>query len=49
MSVKVKNTIKNLIMVLSLPFFLVISSYFIEFIMQLGRLVGTLIRIIMSL
>ena len=49
MPIRVKKILKILIIIISLPIIIPIVSYLLEFIMQLGRIVGTIIRIIMNL
>ena len=49
MSIKVKGILKTILIIVSLPFVAIIFNNIINFIMQLGRIFGTLIRIIMEL
>lgn len=49
MPIKVKRLLKILSIILLFPVVLLSTSYLLEFIMQLGRIVGTIIRIIMNL
>ena len=49
MSFKIIKISKKVLIILSIPFIAYILSYVIKFIMQLGRILGTIIRIIMSM
>lgn len=49
MSSKIKKVSKILIIICLLPLVLTCISYSLEFLMQLGRIIGTLIKIIMNL
>ena len=49
MSIKIRKISKIIFIILLLPIIFGLCSYFIDFIMQLGRIFGTYIRYIMSL
>ena len=49
MSVKIKKTFKILLGIIMFPVLISCFDYTIKLIMQMGRIVGTIIRIIMDL
>lgn len=49
MSAKIKNLFKTAVIILLVPVVIPIISYTLEFILQLGRITGTIVRIIMNL
>lgn len=49
MSLKINKYFKKIIYIITTIFSIYILSYVIKFIMQLGRIVGTIIRLIMNL
>lgn len=49
MSTKVKKAFKTILFILMFPVMIMLLGYVSEFILQLGRIVGTIIRIIMNL